>query len=179
MNGYLELEEFENEELLEMLSDDELEEWESGASRTSQRSLSFPPDRIVVRPRMVLDGFCFNQPWLNENHLLMLKSFVRDLIGLARRGQVSIRIVGHTDSIGTRKDNETLGRRRAQRVGARLRTLSARVFNRLQRRGVRLGRIQIVEQSMGETRPVASNNTENGRARNRRVEIFVSQPPQP
>lgn len=179
MNGYLELEDYENEEFLEMLSEDELDEWETGPSRASQRSLSFPPDRIVVRPRIVLDGFCFNQHWLNENHLMMLKSFVRSLVGLARRGPVTIRIVGHTDSIGTRKNNEALGLRRAQRVGARLRVLSARVFNRLQRRGVRLGRIEVVEQSMGETKPVASNNSESGRARNRRVEIFVSQPPQP
>jgi outer membrane protein OmpA-like peptidoglycan-associated protein len=180
MNGYLETADLEDENLLELLSEDELDEWETGASSQAPgRSLSFPPERITVRPRLVLEGFCFNQHWLNENHLMMLKSFVNDLAKLARRGSVSIRLVGHTDNIGTRANNEALGLRRAQRVGAKLRAFSAKVFNRLQRSGVRLGRIKIVEQSLGETRPVASNSNEAGRARNRRVEIFVSQPPQP
>lgn len=180
MNDYLEISDFEDEDLLELLTEDELDEWETGPSRSSRpgRTLDFPPERITVSPRLVLEGFCFNQHWLNENHLMMLKSFVKDLVGMARRGPVSIRLVGHTDNIGTRASNEALGLRRAQRVGAKLRALTAKVFNRLQRSGVKLGRVEIVEQSEGEKRPVASNSNEAGRARNRRVQIFVSQPPQ-
>lgn len=179
MNGYLELTNFEDENLLELLSEDEWEEWETGSSRlTTGQTLNFSPHRITVSPRLVLEGFCFNQPWLNENHLMQLKSFVKELVDLARRGSVSIRLVGHTDNVGSQKFNHDLGLRRAKRVGEKLRALTAKVFNRLQRSGVKLGRVEIVEQSEGEKKPVGSNGTEAGRARNRRVQIFVSQSPQ-
>ncbi|MCB1907406.1 MAG: OmpA family protein [Rhodocyclaceae bacterium] len=74
----------------------------------------------------------------------------------------TVRIVGHTDSTGNDSVNEPLSTRRAA---------SARDF--LVDRGVNAGRIAIA--GRGSRQPVASNETASGRARNRRVEIYVGE----
>jgi len=71
-----------------------------------------------------------------------------------------IRIEGHTDSQGNGRYNRVLSQRRADAVVARL------VQN-----GVAPGRMQA--QGFGEERPVGSNDTEEGRAQNRRVEFNI------
>jgi OOP family OmpA-OmpF porin len=72
-------------------------------------------------------------------------------------------IEGHTDSVGSDKYNYALGLRRAKAVR-----------NALVRFGVKPARMKV--KSYGETRPIASNETAEGRAKNRRVEISVWQP---
>jgi outer membrane protein OmpA-like peptidoglycan-associated protein len=69
-------------------------------------------------------------------------------------------IVGHTDSVGADDYNMRLSYRRAE---------SARQF--LVSQGVPAARIRI--EGRGELEPVASNDTDAGRARNRRVEIAI------
>ena len=71
-----------------------------------------------------------------------------------------IDIYGHTDSVGTDAYNMTLSQNRAQSVA-----------NYLSTRGVASARI--ATQGFGETQPIASNETEEGRAANRRVEIRI------
>ncbi len=73
-----------------------------------------------------------------------------------------VRIVGHTDSTGSDAINDPLSVNRA-----------ASTRNYLVARGVDAGRIAI--DGRGSREPVADNGTEAGRARNRRVEIFVSE----
>lgn len=68
--------------------------------------------------------------------------------------------VGHTDSIGTAAYNKKLSLRRAEAVKAFLVS-----------HGVAADRIYV--SGKGETQPVASNKTAEGRAKNRRVEIEV------
>ncbi len=75
----------------------------------------------------------------------------------------TIRIVGHTDSTGEDSVNRPLSLGRA---------MSARDF--LVDRGVAAARIGVA--GRGEQEPVASNATEAGRAKNRRIEIFVGEP---
>jgi len=72
-----------------------------------------------------------------------------------------VRVEGHTDSRGTNEYNQDLSNRRA----AAVKTL-------LVQRGVAESRIEAV--GFGETMPVATNDTEAGRARNRRVEIKIA-----
>ena len=72
-----------------------------------------------------------------------------------------IRIEGHTDSIGSETYNMDLSYRRADAVR-----------NLLIQRGVGGSRLETV--GFGETRSVASNETESGRQLNRRVEIKVA-----
>lgn len=71
-----------------------------------------------------------------------------------------IDVYGHTDSTGSDAYNQTLSERRAQSVSSYLST-----------RGVQPARL--ATQGFGESQPVASNTTEDGRAQNRRVEIRI------
>ncbi|MDD3352027.1 OmpA family protein [Zoogloea sp.] len=73
-----------------------------------------------------------------------------------------VRIVGHTDSTGSDAINNPLSTQRAT---------SARDF--LTDRGVAETRITIA--GRGAREPVADNSTDAGRARNRRIEIFVAE----
>ena len=72
----------------------------------------------------------------------------------------SIRIIGHTDNVGSHRANRALSLSRANSVAV---YLSSRGVNR----GV------INTQGMGESQPIANNRTKNGRAQNRRVEITI------
>ncbi len=69
-----------------------------------------------------------------------------------------LEIVGHTDAAGDPAQNEALSRARADAVKAAL-----------VQRGIEAGRLE--PQGMGEAQPVASNDTPEGRALNRRVEL--------
>ena len=71
-----------------------------------------------------------------------------------------IDVYGHTDSTGSDAYNQTLSERRAQSVSSYLST-----------RGVQSARL--ASRGFGESQPVASNTTEDGRAQNRRVEIRI------
>jgi peptidoglycan-associated lipoprotein len=73
---------------------------------------------------------------------------------------VYLEIQGHTDAVGDEQYNDQLGEQRAEAV---------RRF--LSRDGIALNRMATI--SYGEEAPVASNETEDGRAQNRRVAIVV------
>ena len=75
-------------------------------------------------------------------------------------------IEGHTDNVGNTESNQLLSQNRADSVRSYL-----------TQRGVDPGRIQT--KGMGESVPVASNDTAGGKQQNRRVEIIVSNPPRP
>lgn len=74
-----------------------------------------------------------------------------------------IRLEGHTDDVGDDNTNLELSSRRVRRVGAMLVS-----------RGIPADRITFAH--FGETRPVDSSGTDEARSRNRRVEIFVTDP---
>jgi OmpA-OmpF porin, OOP family len=77
---------------------------------------------------------------------------------------LSIELVGHTDNVGTPGDNQQLSRDRAAAVGEALKT----------RHGIEARRLSV--SGRGDTQPVAVNGSEDGRARNRRVEIIAQGP---
>lgn len=82
--------------------------------------------------------------------------------GLAQQQSTEVRIIGHTDNVGSDSLNNTLSVNRAQ---------SARDY--LVARGVNSSRISI--DGRGEREPLSDNATESGRARNRRIEIFLAE----
>jgi outer membrane protein OmpA-like peptidoglycan-associated protein len=71
-----------------------------------------------------------------------------------------IDVTGHTDSDGGDGYNQQLSERRA-----------ASVANYLVAQNLKAERFQVL--GVGESRPVASNNTEDGKSMNRRVEIKI------
>ncbi len=72
-----------------------------------------------------------------------------------------IRVIGHTDSTGPEDYNRSLSIRRSKRTAQEIK-------KRLPRRK---GGITYI--GMGEEKPIASNETEEGRQKNRRVEIII------
>ena len=80
---------------------------------------------------------------------------------LGRYNQTYLDVYGHTDSDGAEAYNQDLSERRARAVG-----------DYLAMRGVQSARI--ATRGFGETQPVASNATAEGKAQNRRVEIRIA-----
>lgn len=81
---------------------------------------------------------------------------------LKKYDKTLINVTGHTDSTGSDEYNLNLSQQRAAAVG-----------NYLNLRGVNASRL--VVRGMGESMPIASNDTEAGRAQNRRVELSIQQ----
>ncbi len=75
---------------------------------------------------------------------------------------VPVRITAHTDSVGADSYNQELSERRANSVATYL-----------QSRGIDAGRLD--SQAYGETQPIDTNDTPEGRRRNRRVELMTVQ----
>ncbi|WP_181918328.1 MULTISPECIES: OmpA family protein [unclassified Wenzhouxiangella] len=77
-----------------------------------------------------------------------------------------IEVAGHTDSVGSEDSNLALSENRARSVAGFL--IESGHF----------GDDAITTQAFGESRPIASNDTAEGRARNRRVELTVRSKPE-
>jgi len=73
---------------------------------------------------------------------------------------MKIEIRGHTDNVGDDAYNQQLSEARAKSV-----------FQYLVDRGIDTGRLSY--KGFGETQPIASNDTEQGRKQNRRTEFLV------
>jgi len=96
---------------------------------------------------------------IKPNFRTVLDQFAQ---GLRDNGGSTVRIIGHTDSTGSDAINNPLSLARAE---------STRDY--LIDRGVTGNRIAV--DGRGEREPIADNGTDAGRARNRRVEIFVGE----
>lgn len=79
---------------------------------------------------------------------------------ISQEPRINARVVGHTDSTGHPDHNMALSQRRAQSVEAYLAD-----------RGV--AKARLTAEGRGQTQPVASNASEEGRTQNRRVEIYL------
>ncbi len=93
-----------------------------------------------------------------EPQFFGLLTRVQDAIRKFGRSQVSVE--GHTDSRGSDEANQKLSESRALAVAEYLKANMG-------------GSVPIVSQGFGESRPVASNDTEEGRAKNRRIDIII------
>lgn len=99
----------------------------------------------------------------NKSRLLRAASFILDDVVdvILRNPQLtSIRVGGHTDNTGEAKYNQKLSEARAQTV-----------MDYLIQKGVAAERLTAV--GYGFSQPLASNDTEEGRAENRRVEFVI------
>jgi OOP family OmpA-OmpF porin len=84
---------------------------------------------------------------------------VVDLIRQQPNG--SVLVEGHTDATGSEAHNQTLSENRAR---------SVRDYLEAQTQGAG---VRFSSRGYGKSRPIASNDTEAGRAKNRRVEIII------
>ncbi len=114
------------------------------------------PDEL--RLRMPSDiTFDFNRAEVKYEFLPRIFDLARTL---SRYPGMAVEVIGHADAIGPDDYNQTLSERRARSVGAVL-------------MGNGVSHYRIGVRGMGEWEPIASNATEWGRARNRRVEIRI------
>lgn len=79
---------------------------------------------------------------------------------VVRYGKTALTVVGHTDSSGSDQYNQSLSERRARAVS-----------NYMGQKGVAQQRLAAV--GKGESNPIATNATTQGKASNRRVEIYI------
>src|SRR5690606_29623738 len=102
--------------------------------------------------------FGFDQSSLSSS----AQSTLNDLVTILNKyPDTDLEIQGHTDNTGTDKYNQALSERRASTVA-----------NYLTSHGIALERVRTV--GLGESSPKYTNDTESGRAQNRRVEFLIT-----
>ncbi|MBL7941873.1 MAG: OmpA family protein, partial [Flavobacteriales bacterium] len=130
-----------------------------------------PSNLAVVKTDIQVEELAINKPFLipdinyatNKADILSNSMSVLDEFAdyLNEYPSMRIEIRGHTDNIGDDKSNMALSAERAFEV-----------MKYLSSRGVEGSRMTYA--GFGETKPVASNDTEEGRAKNRRTEFVVT-----
>jgi peptidoglycan-associated lipoprotein len=142
----------------------------AGASRTAQEAL----DRANAAGKLAAGKFLYETSFssqvttfkpdtaeLSDDMKKELDAFIDKL--KAENKNVYIEIQGHTDSFGGTNLNLALGHARAEAVRRYL----------AMQGGIPLHRMNVI--SYGESAPIASNKTRDGRAQNRRVTLVVLQ----
>lgn len=116
-------------------------------------------DGCEVEAVISLEGvnFDFDKATLRPDAIAILDQAVALL---ETQATVVVEVAGHTDSIGTEEYNQGLSERRAESVRAYLES-----------KGISATRL--TARGYGELQPIASNDTEEGRAQNRRSEMIV------
>jgi OOP family OmpA-OmpF porin len=125
---------------------------------TGQASVPITAGEVAREPaRIVLRGvnFDFDSARIRPDAAAILDAAAE---ALKENSGVQVEVAGHTDSIGTDEYNQGLSERRAQAV-----------VDALVERGIDASRLSA--RGSGESQPVASNETSDGRAQNRRVEL--------
>lgn len=126
----------------------------------SEQRLFINLDSIVVGKSLILKNITFE----TDSYLLAAQSnpelqAIFDF--MQNNPQISVEIIGHTDDIGSEQYNLELSQNRAEEV---------KRF--LCKKGISDNRIKCV--GKGESEPLASNDTEEGRALNRRTELKIT-----
>ena len=141
-----------------------MEVWLARGGLSEQDRAMVQLELNAVQPlAATIDHFTFDGWHVPNGQMAKMMPLARRIAAAPR---VPVRVVGHTDPVGTHEYNVDLGRKRANEV---TRLLKAAL------RQVAPGRVFDAFDvfSHGEREPVASNDTERGRERNRRVEVFV------
>ena len=101
--------------------------------------------------------FGTNSSTINRTSELMLEIFAAYLL---RNEAVGVRIKGHTDDRGNPEENQLLSEQRAQAVAQSL-------------IGYGVASAQVTYEGLGQSSPIASNSTAEGRSLNRRTEFEI------
>mgnify|MGYP001089366281 CR=1 FL=1 len=116
--------------------------------------------KLNVGAKTRLNNILFNT---NSADLTKLSTAMLDNFAeyLMENPKIQIRIEGHTDNIADANFNIKLSKKRAQKV-----------YRYLIKKGIKRTRMNY--EGYGETKPIADNNTEKGRAKNRRTEFVIT-----
>ncbi len=121
------------------------------ADSVMQSDVLMPNDLMIY---FEFDDASFNTDPKTDNSVIEFKSW------LDKNPESILSITGHTDNIGTSEYNQALGLKRAQTIQKYLKS-----------RGINADKL--IADSKGEDQPVADQNTEEGRAKNRRTVITI------
>jgi outer membrane protein OmpA-like peptidoglycan-associated protein len=142
--------------------DGKLNDVDGKAERALQTLGNLKFERKLVIDMKEGANFGFNSAVLPPQARKEIDGFLSDLKGDLAGGDNAVFLVaGHTDNAGSEDYNYDLGRRRADTVSRYLVTQK------------KMDPLRGVTVSYGENSPVAENNSRDGRAKNRRVEILV------
>lgn len=136
----------------------------SGAIHDAEKSKEFTKladeeaaEKEAIATKRVSISFRTGEYRLDENAKYIID---REFIDIAKAfGNARIRIEGNTDNVGSASSNKALSKRRAQSVANYL----------INEHGMDANRIIVI--GNGPDKPVASNNTADGRAKNRRTDF--------
>lgn len=119
-----------------------------------------PPAAVPMKKKIVLRGvnFDFDKSNIRADAVPILEQACKTL---KEEPSIDVSCQGHTDSVGTDAYNQALSVRRANSVR-----------NWLVKCGIPASRL--TAKGFGESQPVASNDTAEGRAQNRRTELVVT-----
>ncbi len=138
------------------------------------------PTPIGVPAPLITSEPAVDQPVLKADSLITLSEFLFETNSYKLKGNhfasldslgkflqahpsLNVFVSGHTDNVGTEHHNVALSLRRAETVAEYLIDQGA-TFDR------------VTFEGFGSSRPIAGNDTDNGRAKNRRVEILIRNP---
>lgn len=134
------------------------------AAETAATATATVMEKISIAASMLFD---FDSAALSDDAKAVIDERVQTLAGQVELTSI-MRVEGHTDSTGPEDYNMQLSQRRAQAVADYIVSQAYRVT---------ASDIEVV--GKGESTPVASNDTREGRAKNRRVDIFAQGRMQP
>jgi OOP family OmpA-OmpF porin len=128
------------------------------ATDTAASMTAMVAEKITIAATML---FGFDSAELSDDAMAIIDERIERLRGEAQLTS-AMRVEGHTDSTGPESYNQNLSVRRAQAVADYIAANAPNVSE---------ADMEIV--GMGESNPVASNSTREGRAQNRRVDIYA------
>lgn len=127
----------------------------------AEKPAAKPAPPPAPKRRIVLRGvnFAFDSAMLTPDAQVTLEAAIE---ALRESPGTRITVAGYTDSVGAEDYNQSLSQRRAQAVA-----------DYLEKGGIDASKLSV--RGFGESDPVASNETADGRAQNRRVSLDVMQ----
>ena len=134
----------------------ELEKIEAAKIETITDANGFEAIKVTFSSGILFD---FNSSTLSDESKESLKQFATVLEDLGSNADITI--LGHTDNVGTAEANEKVSQKRADAVK-----------KELKKNGMDAN--HLYAQGLSFNKPVADNDTEEGRALNRRVEIYIT-----
>ena len=148
--------EINNDEEAQRIADEETDRAIADAERNKEVT------SVATKDDSGINKLTFYFPYgsTDSDYSAATQSDLKELLDNAKNSGKTVSVNGHTDSQSSADFNMRLGKRRADDVRSKIISMG-------------MPSNKVVSKSFGETRPIATNETENGRQKNRRVEIII------